>query len=269
MKYKLGFIGAGNMGSAIINNILQHRSCINIDNDDMIICDINSEKLSYYSRLGVDTTTNIYDVFNKARITLLAIKPQTFFQLKFNKNDILSQYIISIMAGVSVSKIKKIISFDGPIIRAMPNLPCLEGNGTIGIYYSQKIESNEFNFINNIFNICGEVVEIQEKQFDALTSISGSGPAYVFYFLKSLIDAGVKVGLSHEISTKLVFNTVLGSTLFAINSKDSLDTLIEKVSSKGGTTVEAINLFNTAKLNEIIDKGVGACAAKSKLLSED
>jgi len=268
MRFEIGFVGAGNMGGAIINNVFQNKHLVNLDSNNIIICDTDLNKLSYYESLGFNTTTNIDDVLNKANITFFAIKPQTFSQLSFSNKSILSQYIVSIMAGVSIAKIREVTNFNGPIIRAMPNLPCLDGNGTIGITYPNTCNRQEMNLINSIFNVCGETIEIPEHQFDALTSISGSGPAYVFYFLKSLIDAGVDVGLTQEISSKLVFNTFLGSTLFAINSKDSLEELITKVSSKGGTTVEAINVFRTENLDEIILNGVKACAARSKQLSE-
>ena len=114
----------------------------------------------------------------------------------------------------------------------------------------------------------GDVIEISEDKFDVLTSISGSGPAYIFYIAQAMINAGIKLGLSREDSTILTYDTLVGSALYAKESKIPINELIEKVCSKGGTTIEAINIFRDNNLAEIIYNGIEACKNKSKELSE-
>ena len=124
------------------------------------------------------------------------------------------------------------------------------------------------NFVVNIFNTISKTILIQEDYFDAVTSVSGSGPAYVYYFIKAMIDGGVKGGLSFEQSKDLAIGTVIGASKMIERSSDNLDTLIEKVCSKGGTTIQAINTFRENNVAENIIKGIDNCRRRSEELSK-
>lgn len=266
MKYKLGFVGVGNMGGAILNKILENKV---ISPQQIIVCDINNVILESYKQKNVHITENLTDIFDNTKFVIIAVKPQTFRSLNFSKYSIKSKCLISIMAGIKVKSLKKILNFDGLIVRAMPNLPCLIGHGVTGVNYPQEIKEKDKCFIDNIFASCGSVIIVEESKFDALTSISGSGPAYVFYFLKCLIESGITMGLNEEESRILAIQTFLGSSIFAKQSKQELNELIDTVCSKGGTTIEAINIFKSENIKDIVLEGVKACKKRSEEISEE
>lgn len=151
----------------------------------------------------------------------------------------------------------------------MPNLPCSVGYGMVGVDMSDfNKNTDDIEFIYNLFNCLGDVLSISEDKLDAVTGISGSGPAYTFVFIDALIDAGVKQGLTCDEAKTLAVQTVLGSAAMVVQSEKSLAELITGVCSKGGTTIEAIKVFEQNKFREIISDAVAACVKRSKELSE-
>lgn len=262
--FKLGVIGCGNMATAILKGIVDNNI---IMPKDIIISDTDTEKLNIIKNLGVNTAYDNNEVVKNSEILMLAIKPQILRekfiinQLKKSDNDI----VVSILAGVTISELKYVLGHKR-ICRVMPNLPLMTGNGTSALCFTDK-KSRHYDIILHIFKSLGLAIEIDECQFDAVTSISGSGPAYVFYFINSLIKAGVEGGLTYAQAKMLAINTIIGSSEMVLNSTKAIENLISDVCSKGGTTIEAINHFNDNNMEDIIIQGVNKCRNRSYELS--
>lgn len=260
--FKLGVIGCGNMANAIISgakDVLKNEKIVFFDTDYQKAKDF-ADKFE-----GEIASDNAY-VANNSEYVLLAVKPQSFLNVS---NELLgADYIISIMAGIKTSTILSSIPNLRGIVRIMPNAPAMVGKGMSALSFINSTE-NDKKFVLSIFNSIGKTLIVDENKLDAVTAISGSGPAYVYYFIKSMIDAGVNLGLSFDESKLLTFQTFAGATEFAQNSSVELEKLIDMVCSKGGTTIEAINSFEKDNTAEIIDSAIKKCFNRSKELSGD
>jgi len=261
-KFKLGIIGAGNMASAIVGGILNSKI---IDANQMIISDLDDAKLNEKAQLGLCTTKDNQYIFKNSENILFAVKPQCFDDIvKDIKNNCKASTIISIMAAININKLENTFGKKINYARIMPNTPALVTKGMAAIAFSKGFKSD---FVIDIFKSLGEVVELDEKYFDAVTSLSGSGPAYVYLFIKSLIDGGINGGLDYETSKKLALQTVLGAVEMIKESPLDIDTLINNVCSKGGTTIEAINYYKNANFEGIVKEGMLRCKNRSEELS--
>lgn len=267
MKYKIGFIGAGVMAGAIIDRFIASFDKFNLKLDDLAVFDLNDEKMEKYRGLGLSVATSTNDLLLNSEIVMLGVKPQFYREILDQATEINANTIISIMAGVKISTLRSIVGNSIGIVRVMPNTPCTIGKGVMAVCYDGCLTENE-NLINQILNTCGKVINVTEDKFDAVTSISGSGPAYVYLFAQAMTQAGVKGGLTEEESKALALHTLEGSALYASQAEYDLNTLVDRVCSKGGTTIEAINVFKNEKLEEIVEKAIDACREKSKILSE-
>ena len=266
-KFKLGVIGAGFMSYAIVSGALKANF---LSNADIIVSDINPLSLDKFAEKGVLVTTENFDVLNRAEFVLFAVKPQHFADAVSDLKNFSCNKFISIMAGVRKSSIKSALNRnDVKVARCMPNTPCSVGNGAVGIDLSDFDNGEDKHFIKDLFSSFAEVVFVDENKLNAVTGISGSSPAYFYLFIKCLVDAGVKQGLSAEDAKKLAANTMIGSGKMIFDSTDkSLDELIAAVCSKGGTTIEAIKVFNESGLAEITDKAVSACVKRAEELEK-
>lgn len=258
-KYKIGFIGCGNMAKAIINGLIDSGFC---SPKDIITSTPHIEE----GYRGIDYTNDNLNVMTNCEYLFLAVKPQIFRSIsnEFSQNK--AKCVISIMAGVSVGDISNICRCN-EIIRVMPNTPCSIGFGVSAITQT-GVSSENFKFVNNIFKTISNTVIVEEKYFDAVTSVSGSGPAYVYYFIKAMTEGGVKGGLSYEQSKELAINTMIGASKLAQTSSDNLETLIQKVCSKGGTTIQAIDTFERHNISDKIIEGIDNCRKRSEELSK-
>lgn len=266
-KFKLGVIGAGFMASAIINGAINSKF---LSPNKILVSDINENSLQKLSNKGVATTKDNSEVFNNAEFVLLAVKPQNFKDAVKNVCNTSCRKIITIMAGVKKSSVKSVIAVDGlKVARCMPNTPCSVGNGAVGIDLSDFDEMTDKTFISGLFSSFAELVFVDEDKLNAVTGVSGSSPAYFYLFIKCLIDAGIKQGLTYDDAKKLAVNTMIGSGKMVFeNSDKSLDELITAVCSKGGTTIEAIKVFNDCDLSGITERAVSACVNRAKELEE-
>lgn len=258
-KYKIGFIGCGNMAKAIINGLISSNF---IAKDSMLLSSPSLGK----DYLGISCCNDNKQVLRDCEYVFLAIKPQVFnaIQDEFVGNN--AKCIVSIMAGVNTAKLKSVTN-SNEIIRIMPNTPCSIGFGVSAIT-SLDASTESIEFIDKIFKTISSTLFVEEKYFDAVTSISGSGPAYVYYFIKSMIDAGVDGGLSFEQSKMLTLQTFIGASKMVEKSDEDLAVLINKVCSKGGTTIQAIDTFNNNNLDKIILDGIQKCRKRSEELSK-
>lgn len=263
MKYTLGILGVGVMGQAILSGVI---NCGVVKAKKIAIFDIDKNKNDQIP-YKIAFLSTVQEVINNCEYVLFAVKPQHYATICENVTFRDTNIILSIMAGVKIETIKNKINAKCGIARIMPNAPCKIGSGMSALSF-YNINEQKKAFIMSLFDACGETVIIDEDKFDSVTSVSGSGPAYVYMFADALIKGGMNGGLSYEASKKLALNTIIGSALLALDSKEELPILVDKVCSKGGTTIEAVEVFRKQKLEEIIIEGMTACRNKSKKLSE-
>lgn len=258
-KYKLGFIGCGNMAKAIINGLLDAKL---LNKDEMFVSTPNIKE----PFKGISFSNDNKTVLSECEFVVIAVKPQIYRAIEEQFADCKAKCLVSIMAGVNTATIKKASGCE-EVIRIMPNTPCSIKEGVSAIT-SDGASKESFDFIEKVFGTISSTVRVDESYFDAVTSVSGSGPAYVYYFIKAVIDAGVEGGLSYEQSKQLTLKTFIGASKMVENSEDSLDTLIDKVCSKGGTTIQAIDSFKQANVADSIKLGVEKCRKRSEELSK-
>lgn len=258
-KYKLGFIGGGNMAKAILNGILNNNV---VEKFNILI----SDPFLKEDICGVKVVNDNSLIFENCEYVILAIKPQIFNQICQQFGTVNSKYVISIMAGVSTQKIKSCIP-NSQIIRIMPNTPCSVGEG-MSVICAKDVDQVGKQFVIQLFECIGKATFLDENKFDAVTSISGSGPAYVLYFIQSMIQGGIDGGLDIETSKLLTLQTFIGTCKMLENSNQPVEELIDKVCSKGGTTIQAIDHYRDNNLDQIINKGIEKCRLRSEELSK-
>lgn len=242
LKEKIGFIGAGRMGSALIRSILAKRL---VSSKSLWVCDKVPRRLSFFSERGVNTLVEIKPMIKKVDIIFIAVKPQDISEvLEHLRNEIRSsQFIVSVVAGITTSYIREKLGDEIPVVRVMPNSPALIGEGISAISPSRGTNIENIRTVKEILGAAGQIIEIPEELQDAVTGLSGSGPAYVYTFLDGLIEGGIKAGLSREIALRLAIQTTLGAAKMVKESGISLEELRSSVVSPGGTTSEGLKVL--------------------------
>lgn len=259
-KFKLGVIGAGFMSTAIINGAIDSSV---INPTDIIVSDISDCALEKISKKGVATTLDAKFLADNCDFVLFAVKPQNLQSVLSVIANTTCNKFISIMAGVKKERIKSALS-NVFVARCMPNTPCSIGFGAVGLDLSDFTNKDDIDFVTKLLSSFATVVCLDEDKMGIVTGVSGSSPAYFYLFLKGVIDAGVKRGLSYEDAKTLAVNTMIGAGQMVIKNQDkSIDELISAVCSKGGTTIEAVKVFEQENLSEITDKAIDACVKRS------
>ena len=262
----LGIIGCGNMGEAILKGVLERKL---FSTSQSFISDISKERLSYIrEEYGVNITRSNKEVVEKASVILLAVKPQEMNSLL---EEIKSEWredklAISIAAGIKISKILEKLG-RAKVVRVMPNLCVKVKKGITAMASSSNVDERSKELARKVFSSIGEVVEVEERLMDAVTALSGSGPAYVFYFLESLMEAGVTLGFSPSLAYLLSFKTLEGAVEL-LKGGESPATLRKRITSKGGTTEKALKYLEEKKFKEIVKEALGKAYLRSKELSE-
>lgn len=266
LKKRIAFLGVGNMAAALIRGIIEAGLT---RPEDITISDIDKEKLGVRSsEFGVIGAKDNREAVKEADVIILAVKPKDMEGPLNEIKDSLDskKLVISIAAGITTSYIEKILKKEIPVIRVMPNTPVAVKEGasafSIGRYVSQEQEE----IAQSIFGAVGKVVRVEENLMDAVTALSGSGPAYIFYIIASLIEAAVSLGLDKKAATTLATQTVLGSAKLLQETGEEPAALKEKVTSKGGTTEAALLVLDEGKLKEILDKALKAAVKRSQEL---
>ena len=228
--------------------------------------DIDQDRLNYLNNIyGIKTTTDNDEAVASSDIILLAVKPQHIDEVIFslNKSDISSKIFISIAAGITTDRLVRLFESKIKLARVMPNFPALVGKGLSALYFSSDFSKKDKERVTAIFSSVGETIEIDESLMDQVTAISGSGPAYFFYFVRSLISAATDIGLDGDIASKLVFSTMEGSSrMLSVEDKGPTE-LIKMVASKGGTTEAALELFEREGISDIITRGIEAALKRA------
>ena len=261
MQPKLAIVGAGVMGSAILDTIITRKI---FPANTILVIDLDQKKLTRLKKLKVQISTNPADAAD-AKIILLAIKPQQLSTAC--KNWTTNALVISILAGTKITSLKKITG-SVKIARAMPNTPAQISAGITGWLATKKVSITEKKLVQKILTGLGTEIELNnEKQLDTVTAISGSGPAYFFAFAEALEIAAKKLGLGRN-AYKFVAETFFGAAQLAKTSEKKFSELRKNVTSKGGTTAAALEIFEKEKFVKIIEKAAQAAKKKSEKLSK-
>jgi pyrroline-5-carboxylate reductase len=266
----IAFIGAGNMASAIMGGL------INSGSDPLSIwaCDPSQEKLNgLKQKFGIQGTTDNSEAVAVADVVILAVKPQVM-ELVLAPMQVALQakkpLVISVAAGIDINSLAVWCGGDLPIVRCMPNTPSLVGQGASGLFANQHTSDEQKKISEDILNAVGISVWVQnEAELNAVTAVSGSGPAYYFLFMEAMINAGEKLGLSRETATSLTLKTALGAATMASESDIDPGQLRKNVTSPKGTTEQAVNTFIDNGLEALVEKALTAASDRSKSLSEE
>jgi pyrroline-5-carboxylate reductase len=262
----LAVIGAGNMGEAIIAGMLHANR---IRPDQVVCADQSDERLAVMrERYGVHTATTV-EAIAAAAVVLLAVKPQNVSELLTATGTTFTaeQTVVTIVAGVPISVYENAISAPVSLIRAMPNTPAQLGVGVTALAAAPTASPSALVVAEEIFGSVGHVVVVNEEQLDAVTAVSGSGPAYVFLFAEALTDAGVTAGLDVETAQALAIATLHGSGVMLRESGHDPATLREMVSSPGGTTVAALASFGRDGFHDVVTRAVLAAKLRAAELA--
>jgi pyrroline-5-carboxylate reductase len=277
---KIGFIGAGNMGEAFIGAII--KSGI-FPPSSISASDINQKHLKFLkSQYDISVTDDNFRLFTENDIVILAVKPQQMMQVLSEitvqkaYNVVKRKLVISIAAGITIKKIEELLygpldekqRGNLPIIRVMPNTPVLVLKGMSGLSPNRYVTQKELDAAKSILEATGEAREFSEKLMDAVTALSGSGPAYLFYIVESMIKGGVDAGLTPEDSRALSIATLKGALALMEELKEPPEYLRAKVTSPGGTTEAAIKVMEDGGLKRTIIKAIAAAVQRSKDLGK-
>jgi pyrroline-5-carboxylate reductase len=264
MEQKLGIIGIGNMGSAILKNILDNKI---FDERDIIVNDKNKKSLEKFKEYNISFFDNIDLLIKNSDVIMLCVKPKDINEILLSSNGCFDKkLIISIAAGISIKKIMDKSKAER-VIRLMPNLGCIVNESASAFCCSEKTAQNDKDIAKKIFGNNGILIEVDEKDMDIVTALSGSGPAFIAYFLKYLSKSALENGLLEESAKKLIVQTCIGTG--KLLEKYTFDELIKMVSSPGGTTEQGLGVFNDLGTDKIVRKAVDAALKKSVELGKN
>ncbi len=265
---KIAFLGGGNMAEALIKGMLAAGVA---KADQILVSDVSNERLEQLNKAyGIVIQRSNKDAATQADIILLCVKPQ-IIDVVLSKIAAIAgkgKLVISIAAGVTIARIEKMLTEGPRVIRVMPNTPALVLSGAAGLAAGTTSTVSDMMTAQQIFGAVGRAVVVEEKLMDAVTGLSGSGPAYVFTIIEALADAGVKAGLPRELALELSAQTVYGAAKMVLETHEQPGKLRDKVTSPGGTTIEGLHMLTKGKLREALMNAVEAATARSKELGK-
>jgi len=268
MPLKIGFLGAGKMAAALARGFI-HAGLVTPD-DIMGSDPYEAARLTFGKETGVKTTAFNPDVLQFAQVIVLAVKPDLV-------NDVLAEarshftekhLLISIAAGVPIARLENALPPGARVIRVMPNTPALVGASASAFAPGQAAQSEDAQLTQKLFSAVGVAYPVKESLLDAVTGLSGSGPAYAFLIIEALSDGGVAAGLPRDIATKLAAQTLLGSAKLLLETGQHPAALKDMVTSPGGTTIEGIHELEKAGVRGALINAVRAATDKSRKLGQ-
>jgi pyrroline-5-carboxylate reductase len=265
---RLAFVGGGNMAEAMIRGLLAAKL---MAPDDLFVSDVREERLAHLQETyRVHVSTSNAEVAGKAEIMLLAVKPQIMGEVLDGLIDVVNgeKLVISIAAGVTTTFIADRFAGDVRVIRVMPNTPALVLEGASALTRGRHATVQDLDIAKRLFRAVGKVVIVDESLMDAITGLSGSGPAYIFLIIDALSDAGVKVGLSRDVAQLLSAQTVLGAARMILETKKHPGELKDMVTSPGGTAIAGLHTLEQGGLRTTLINAVEAATLRSRELGQ-
>ena len=267
---KIAFIGAGNMASAIIGGNLQNGEQAVFPRESIIVYDINPEKAA---ALSVTCAATLIDAVKQCDFCVFCVKPQHFegvlAEISAAKPDLSGKRFVTIAAGISTAFIEKYLGAV-PVIRIMPNTPLLVGSGVSAVCRNAYVAAEDFHLIFSLFSSIGYAFEIDEKYMNEIVAVNGSSPAYIFLFLKALMDGAKESGLSLDEATlrEVACRSMIGSALLLLSSDKTPEQLISDVTSPAGTTEKAMAVLYGAGFADTVKEAMRACTKRAYELTK-
>lgn len=255
---RIGFIGAGNMATALIRGLMESGM---YPSEGILVSDKEPWAVREVSTsFGVRACNSNKEVVCESQILVLCVKPQDIKGvLEEVKGNIRSeQVVISIAAGIPIGTIQEILGPKVPVIRVMPNTPALVGEGMSALAGGEAVASHHMEDAVKIFNAVGQTAVVEESMINSVTALSGSGPGYIFRIMECMMDAGTELGLDKDLVHRLVVQAFVGASALARSSEEPVSKLRERVTSPGGTTEAGLNVLNEAGLKEMVLRAVKA-----------
>lgn len=263
----VAILGAGNMGTALMKGIINAQLT---PPQNICACDVNTEKLDKLkAEWKINTTSDPAKAVEASEVILLCVKPVTLPKILSQIKSVITEkhLVISIVAGVKIAYIQQSLGKEIAIVRTMPNIAATVDEGAAAISFGEHVSPELHEIAIAIFEAVGEVVVVSEENLDAVTGLSGSGPAYIYMVIEAMIDGGVKMGLSRDIATKLAIQTVLGSAKLVKVSGLHPAILRDQVTTPGGTTINAIHELESHGLRSMLINAVTIATRRSEELS--
>jgi|ADurb_Met_03_Slu_FD_contig_121_67879_length_3351_multi_5_in_0_out_0_7 pyrroline-5-carboxylate reductase len=263
---RIGFVGAGNMAEAMMKGII---SAGVATKEDMIASEIVPQRRDYITRtLGVRTVSDAIEVVRSSDVIILAVKPQQVGPVLDELKPYLSgdHLVISIAAGVKISFIESHLNWGVRVVRVMPNQPCFVGASASGFALGRSAKKEDGEIVQRILNSVGVAFALDEKLLDAVTGLSGSGPAYIYLVIEAMADGGVLVGLPRDVALQLAAQTVIGAGKTYLEMRKHPGELKDMVASPGGTTIEGLRVLEEAGVRGAFIDAVEAGAKRSEEL---
>lgn len=264
LKKTIVLIGGGNMGEALIKGL--HKT------STIYVIEADAKRAAYLKKNYSLKIAALTEAMKVAEVVIFAVKPQDMLTAIAAINEVrppsVNPLYISIAAGLTTTFFEKHLGGKPRVVRSMPNMPGLIGEGITGVSKGRLATASDESLAVNILSTIGQVVKVKESQIDAITAVSGSGPAYVFLFVEQWIKAAVKLGFTYDQAKQLVYQTLLGSAHLLMKSEFEAGVLREKVTSKGGTTAAALEVFSKAKFEQIFKTALGAANKRAKQLAK-
>ena len=263
----VGFIGAGNMGYAIMKGIADSK----INGDIQLYAfDSYAPILDRLDDLGVVKCKSGSEIVEKCQYVFLAIKPQQLDDVLDEISDSVTKntVMVSICAGISDEYIASKTVDNAKVVLVMPNTPLLLGEGATALSKADSVSDDEFDFVCSIFSICGECAVIPKNKMKEIIAINGSSPAFIYLYAKAFIDYAKSVDIEEEVAKNLFAKSLIGSAKMITDSGNSIDELITMVSSKGGTTIAGLEQLRAGNLEQTVDNACKACTKRAYELSK-
>jgi pyrroline-5-carboxylate reductase len=263
----LAFIGGGNMASAIIGGLLKQGTPAN---GILVVEPFEGTRLRLQAEFGVRVLAVADATLAEAGLVVWAVKPQTFKEAAHQSRAFCANALhLSVAAGIRSDSIANWLSTDR-VVRAMPNTPALVGMGQTGLFARPAVTASDKSWIEQVVATTGALLWVNDEPLlDAVTALSGSGPAYVFFFIESMVEAGVKMGLTPEQATQLAIGTFEGASQLAKTSTEPPSVLRERVTSKGGTTYAALTAMQDAHVGELFQAALKAAQLRAHELGDE
>lgn len=266
---KIGFIGGGNMASSLISGLIASGHAP----EQIWVSDINPDTLiALKHELNVNTSANNDDIINAVDVVVLAVKPQAMSAVAQSAAALIQQrksLVVSIAAGINQNSLSRWLGADTAIVRCMPNTPALVLTGATALHANDTVTAEQSDLAENILRSVGIALWVEdEAELDAVTAVSGSGPAYYFLLMEAMEKAALELGLSQETARLLVQQTALGAAKIALESSESPEQLRKRVTSPGGTTQQALETFEQGGFTELVSKALHAARDRSIEMSK-
>ena len=265
-KFKIGFIGTGNIATAIYNGITTSGY---ITPDKITVFDTSIDKTCYFKNNGSFVANDAKQLCLDAEYVFLTVKPQIYNvvleSIKDAANDVC---FIDVAAGISINKVKELLGFNAPVIRVMPNTPISVGLGSSALVKVDPVTDAQFEFIKGCFDSCGVTAVVSEEQINTVIAVSGSSPAYIMRFAKLLADFAKDNGLNEQDAIKLVTQTLSGCAKLINESNVDISTLISNVTSPNGTTEAGLKSLDSASFDNVVYDCLNKTVKRAEELSK-